>query len=192
MTRQIIPAVIIIISIAGAFLYVWPGYKEINSLRAKEAVLDNGLGDAKEADEIGSSLGKTLASISEAEYRMLDRVLPKTIDTLRLSNDIQGIAANHGIDLGNIKAEESASSENETTNTEFDQQAPILQVAKVKKAEVSFEVTTTYEVFRNFIEDLQDSLQLFDIIAIKLTQNDEGLYIFNLSLRTYSLPDETL
>jgi len=192
MTRQVIPAIIIIISIAGAFLYVWPGYKEINSLRQQETVLDDGLLKAKEADEIGFNLGQTLENISEAEYRMLDRVLPRTIDTLRLSNDIQGIAANHGIDIDDIKVEESASSENKTTSTELDQQAPILQVAEVQEVEVTFEVAATYRAFLDFMADLQDSLQLFDITAIKLSQNDDGLYEFSLSLRTYSLPDETL
>jgi len=190
--RRIIPVIIIILSLAGAFLYVWPGYQEINLLREEEAVLDDGLIKAKEAEDIRQELEGKLNAISSEQRHMLDRALPKAIDDIRLANDIQGIAANNNIDISNISIEVGEDDGSEASSTGAEEDTPILRVAEVKESTISFDVNATYDTFLDFMVDLQDSLQLFDFISVGFTQNDEGLNSYSISLRTYSLPDKTL
>jgi len=192
--NQLVPLIIITLSIVGGFMYVLPNYNEVMDLREREAVLDEGIIKADQAEAIKQSLQEKLDAISDEQYSMLDRILPKKLDDIALANDLQGLASRYGISIGNISINTGNQSDDNTSsrfqNESISQDAPILQVSEIQEATVSFKVTTTYETFLKFIADLQDSLQLFDITLINFT-NGDGEYSFNVDLKTYSLPIKT-
>ena len=55
------------------------------------------------------------------------------------------------------------------------------------ESKFDFKVTSSYEVFVSFLEDLERNLQITDISSITFGVEDNNLYKFQVSGKIYSL-----
>lgn len=183
--RYITPVFLMLLS--GAVYVVWVDapYKDIAAQRAKAEVLRGYITDADNAQaELQKIAAQYDAFPPDGDHR-LQVLLPKEIDTVRLIIDVNEIAARHGMGVNGPMVSKAAS----------DEAHPQAYVPY----SLSFKTTATYDVFRDFLADLERSLALRDIVTVEFvsapsiaanngSQHPEvTIFNFNIHIVSYGL-----
>ena len=184
MNRNITATILIILAVALYFTYtsgVW------NDAMAVKAVNDQYTGAISSAEQLISVRDKVLKdynNISADDRDNLDKVIPNTVDNIRLIIDLNSVALQHGFSLKNITAaaKESSISSSGQNGQSFSIATPTLDTVAV-----SFSVSAPYQQFISFMQDLEASLRVMDITHLTVTANDTGTYDFSVQLNTYWL-----
>ena len=105
-------------------------------------------------------------------------MLPTAVDNIRLILDISTIAGLHGMKLKNIKISSGPSSDEKNNPLVVDER-------KYGTIGIGFSVTSSYNEFLNFLNDLEHNLRVTDIVSLNIRPNKMGIYDFTLDLKTY-------
>jgi Tfp pilus assembly protein PilO len=184
----ITPIILIIISLATFFGFIDPNYRgenlsngnrSIKSLQAEDAEYQIALNNTNEIRKKREALVQKRGEIDPEDLQKLEKLLPDNIDNIKLVIDMNRIAQNHTLTLKNIKLE---------TTVKTDSKEKIGQDnKKYGTVGLSFSVSSSYDNFQNFLNDLEKSLRLVDITDLSVTGTDSGVYDFSVSLKTYWL-----
>lgn len=181
-----ITALILLIASAGVgFGFINPQYAKYQVLSENRAQYQTAAAQAKKVREVREKLISSASNISSLEKDRLSRMLPDTVDTVRLTTDITSIASKYGILIKRIDAKP----EEENTRSPILDASPFATAQKVehfKALPIAFTLTTSYENFSRFLADLEKSLRIIDIVSISVVPNQLGQYDFSVSARTYS------
>jgi hypothetical protein len=117
----------------------------------------------------------------------LEKILPDTVDNVRLILDINNIAdnatTNYGIILRGISVSGDLESLSEQNSRVVDRTSK-----KYGVINLSFSFTAPYGTFKAFMKDLENSLRLVDIKDFTVTGSDvSDVYNYSVSLDTYWL-----
>ena len=171
--------VVIIISIALFYTYIMPEYDKIQVLRTNladyESIIQNVSSLANKRDELLVKYN----NIPGAEINNLTKTLPDYIDTVRLAMDFDNISAKYGISIKSFQVLNT----NNSNTTIADATASKAYGATT----VSFSFVTTYNNFRSFMKDIEQSLRIIDVKSVSFTSSDNGLNEYNVSIQTYWL-----
>ncbi len=180
-----ITALILLIASAGAvFGLINPQYAKYQTLSESKAQYQVAADQAKKVREVREKLISSASNISSLEKDRLTRMLPDTVDTVRLTTDITSIASRYGILIKKIDAKPE-----ERANAPLLAASPFATAQKVehfKALPLAFTLTTSYESFSRFLADLEKSLRIIDITSISVVPNQLGQYDFSVAARTYS------
>ena len=110
----------------------------------------------------------------------LEKLLPDHIDSVRLIIDVNNIASQHGMTLKNINLLDSM------TEQAGSSLALGPQEARFKAVGLKFSVGGSYDKFRSFMRDLEQSLRLVDVRSISFIA-DEDDYDYSVTISTYKL-----
>lgn len=181
--RNIIALLLIVASIGIFFGYIKPAYSTIQDLQSQESTYDDALAQITALNNTVAQDQKTLSGFNVDDIAKLNKFLPNSIDNVRLIIDISNIASNFGLAIKGITLEQPAA----TTNN-----APVQTAANkngYNSINISFSVTTTYSNFLSFIQGLEKSLRLVDIVSVSFTPtgNNTATYDYHITLRTYWL-----
>lgn len=126
------------------------------------------------------------ANISSEERRELEKLLPDTVDNVRLVLDINNIAEQYGITIQNISVSKEAVG---TTNgrNQANISTSVDRTTDIGKITLGFTVTATYEVFKNFMKDLEETRRVVDIKSLNIRQGQGGLMNYDVVIDTYWL-----
>ena len=203
--------IISLILIAAAVWIFWsytdPIYKEANGLKEVRNDYQIKLSQANEFRRKYENLSVAYQSFSEADIVRLSRLVPDTVDTVRLVMDVSNIAAKQGLLIKNIKISEPTKDTKENTNSPIG--SPIgapassadgLTLGAIRigatnqdfnSIDLSFSVTGSYERFIAFLQDLERSLRILDVTEVKFSTPTDSLkgnnYDFGIGLRAYWL-----
>lgn len=135
----------------------------------------------KSADFIAETnrLTKINNELSNTDLERLKKLLPDNIDNVRLVIDIEDIASRHGFSIRNIKIDNSAESQEESQEALGADDKPYGTLV------FSFNITSSYDRFRAFVKDLEESLRIVDITGISFVATDGGDYDYGLKIKTY-------
>lgn len=174
--KSFLAIILILASVGFFFLKINPNYSEIKILKAQGAQYDEALRVAEELKKIRVELASKLSSFSQEELTKLDHFMPEQLDTVRIILDVDGIAASHGIKLKDIKVNDGAK-----VTTPNQTQTPYNTTA------LSFLFNTSYGNAQDFIEDIEKSLRLADIVNVTVKPPAEKTsgYDFGITLNTY-------
>jgi Tfp pilus assembly protein PilO len=139
--------------------------------------------------------------IGKGEIDKLDKLLPSSIDNIRLFVDLQKIAADYGLPLDtvNISGEGGDSSKTSESQAPLRTQAQGIQSnGGVGVVKFSFNVKTDLATFKSLLQGMEESLRIFDVTDIKISPVTEdgsaqksasgpAIYTFALSANTYWL-----
>ncbi|OIP65286.1 MAG: hypothetical protein COV32_02585 [Candidatus Yonathbacteria bacterium CG10_big_fil_rev_8_21_14_0_10_43_136] len=226
MTKPIISFVILILSIVFAFLYVLPAYNLNAKLRGDIESLTSVLGQSKEIKMLIDETKTKLGGIEKSGMDRFDVFLPETIDPIRFANNMQYIGRKNKIILSDIKVEEpvngvvSAGASSGVTalqglvnvmslGSKIDKaQGSLAQqitqsgtptVGKYAATKASFSFMTTFETFQAFLDDMEKSLGVIDVVSLSFspTAVDTSAsapraplfptYQYSMTIETYSL-----
>ena len=115
---------------------------------------------------------------SEKDLDSIKKLLPDHVDNVQLILDINGIAKSRGMTLKSIKIDEGDSSSGKVIGPNKNPYSSIL---------VSFKVTSSYQDFISFLDDMEQSLRIVDVTSLSFKSNDKGIYDYDVTIKTYWL-----
>ncbi len=185
--KSLLPIILIIAAIGVFFIKVNPLFSEVKQLRVESKEYDEALAMAEELEQIRGDLAKTLEGFSPNDLERLEHFLPRSLDTVRIILDVDGIADKNSIRLNDLKV---------TDPTPVSAQRPT--AARVGAATtavkgghntvgVSFGFNSTYSQGLRFVQDLQKSLRLLDTVSLTVrpAQDSKTNYDFQMTMQTY-------
>jgi Tfp pilus assembly protein PilO len=184
--KSLTPIIFIIVSIIIFFTLVDPIYKDVKALQVKNAEYQDVLDKSTQLLAQRKALQDKYDSFSKEDLDRLQKLLPDTVDNVRLIIDIEGITKRpeFNLSLKNIRLDMS-------TPTKGDAKDAVKTItageAKYGTIPMGFSVSADYNTFLSFLEALETSLRIVDVTNIALTPGDKGIYSFDISLKTYWL-----
>jgi len=175
--KMLFPILAVLVAVGLFFGFIDPQYQKLKILRAQEARYDQALEKSKELRAIRDRLQETNKAISPADRDRLIKLLPDTVDNVRLAMDLDTMATRYGMRISNVAIVKGV-----------DQTDAIgVSTQAYDSVVVNFAVTSTYANFLKFLADLESSLRLVDIIGVTFSAVKGDLYEFNISARTFWL-----
>lgn len=189
---NLISIFLILASVGVFFGYVNPTYRaitgntelserSINELKEERGRYIDALNKTKEIEQARTGLLEEYARIPADGRERIEKLLPDNIDSVRLIIDVNNIAAQYGMRLKNISLAQSGA---ETTPATSLALGPVEE--HFKSVGLKFGVEGSYDNFRSFIRDLEQSLRLVDIETISFSSN-ENIYEYVIAISTYRL-----
>lgn len=178
--KSLLP-ILFVAAAAGIFFgFIDPAYSRVQELRAEESQFDQALTRSRELQQVRDQLLSRYNVIPEMQVTRLKKFLPDNVDNVRLILDIDSIAARYGMRTRNVQLQTTDDRPNRGQVGQSD--------SAYQSVVVTFSVTGPYDVFRSFIEDLERSLRLVDIIGISFSSANTGdVYDYSVSIKTYWL-----
>ena len=180
MFKFIAPLFLIVLSGGLFFSYIDPTYTETGNLKEEHLEYNDALTKSKELREIRQELLTKYNTFSKEDVEKLGKLLPGSIDNVRLIMEINQIAVKNGCMLRSIKVDSSVGDSGEVGDIGRN-------VTGYESIGLSFTLDAKYDDFINFIDDLGDSLRIVDIIDYALNSGQGDVYKHDLSIKTYWL-----
>lgn len=170
------PILLVIVAGAVFFLYIDPQYANVKKLKAEAAQYDQALNNSKQLQTVRDELLSKYNTFSTSDITKLQKMLPDNVDNVRLILDIDGIASKYGMTIRNVL---------------IDQTKPATDLgpdeSKYQSIALRFSVNSTYDNFRNFLADLEQSLRIVDVVGVSFNASDTDFSEYGISLKTYWL-----
>jgi Tfp pilus assembly protein PilO len=192
-----ITAVILIVLAAGIYFTVTRGM--IADAQAVKSVNDqysSAIANAEQLISVRDQVQKDSNDISADDQARLDKMIPDTVDNIRLIIDLNSVAERHGFSLTDIKAAADSTGADSSSRASPSAAPAALGSASgaasiaaptLDTVDVSFSVTAPYDQFISFLQDLEASLRIMDVTSLSVTASDSGAYTFSVQLKTYWL-----
>jgi len=160
------------------FGYIAPSYEKVKELRTTFNQYDEALSKSKELQTLRDSLLSKYNTFSPTELARLSKMLPDSVDNVKLVLDIDNIAAQYGLRIRNVIID---------TSDPKDKQTIAANTGPVGSVVVSFTIPASYPVFLQFLKNLEQSLRLVDITSVSFSTGTGELTEYKVALKTYWL-----
>jgi Tfp pilus assembly protein PilO len=176
--KFIMPIILIIISVAGFFMFTNPFYDGVKELRLQAASYDEALANSKALENERDKLTQKYNAIDRDDLVKIQKLLPENIDNIRLILEIEQIALPYGMSLKDIKY--SADDTTKKSATEGSEEgAPVAARSADQSSgkaygiwDLEFSTVGSYSNFLNFTRDLEENLRIVDIASIQFSSAD--------------------
>jgi len=181
----LIPIILIMISVGLFASWVDPTYQTIKERQVEKARYDETLAKTVQIREFRNEIDQKYKAIPEEDLERLDKMLPTHIDNIRLILDVNSVASKKGMTIRDIKIDLQ---DNGSGVEEID----VSDQGLFGTVGFSFTVVTTYDNFKDFIDDLALSLRIIDVNSIEISSipEEDNFYRFNVGIQTYWQPTE--
>ncbi len=180
-----LPLLFLVIAGSIFFLYIAPTYSVVQASLAQEAQYNEALSKAQQLQSERDQLLARYNTFSQTDLDRLDKLLPDSVDNVRLILDLDSMASRYGMRVRNVSIDSTDNTPSGAGSANTQQIGPSGQA--YESVIMSFTVSGTYDVFREYLADLEKSLRLTAVIGISFVPNDTGIYDFTVQLKTYWL-----
>lgn len=184
--KNLTPIILIIVSFGLFLLFINPQYEKVKELKKVIEKNNESIELANDLRSKRENLQQEFNQISPEKRQKLEKILPDTVDNVRLILDINNIADESGISITNI----GIVGDDDKTKSNTNKDGTIVDKTDNSYGTLglSFSVTSRYDIFKKFMQSLENSLRLVDIESFSVSANSEGsFYDFNVTLKTYWL-----
>lgn len=181
--KKYLPLILILGALAIFFLFIDPQYEEVQKLNRQKKDNDTMLQLAQDLQRQRDLLQGSYNSIGIDERRELEKLLPDTVDNVRLVLDINNIAEQYGISIQNI----DISKDNPTEDGKSKVASSVERATDIGTIRLGFTITSTYEVFINFMKDLEETLRVVDIRSLSIRPGQGPFMNYEIVIDTYWL-----
>lgn len=214
MIKSLIAVGQIVLALALVFVYIIPTYDAITAKNVEVGDYTEALAKAREVDELKRALIAKYNQFNPKNIDRLKKFLPDHVDNVRLVLDLDGIAARHGLRIGNVAArKEGDKIGSKKADDTIGIDTAVTDSRQYKSLILEFSVTASYQDYIAFIRDIEQSLRLVDLVSLSMeatesssplttpielralggrspesTDNINPLYRFTTDIRTYWLP----
>jgi len=185
MSNVLAPFIFLAISVGLFFTYIKPAHSTLVEFQDQQTKLEDVLGDAKTLGKRLNTLLNTYAGFNSTDMKRLEKMVPDSVDAVRLIIDIDALAEKNHVTLNTFDVPRLDSGTKGVS-------LPGVPDA-LGSATLSVTCSGRYDDFKAFLMSLEDNLTLFDVTVLALDastgQGTEGAGIYNytLSMRTYWL-----
>lgn len=192
MIRILITTLCILTASGAFFLYTKPAYDGAVEIKKTIAEYDLALNKANELQKLRQTLLTRYNTFDPLDIERLHKLLPDHVDNVRLVLDLDTLASRFGLALQNV-AINSAGLDAKTVKSTA--AAAIGGSARTHDS-LTFKFSTqgTYGSFVKFMEDLEKSLRIVDLVTLTITPGSapdskltEPVYRYEVTVRTYWL-----
>lgn len=182
MMGRILPVLILLAAIFLFFGYVQPEYTGPNAaLRAKITGYDKALAAAEKYRETQEELQKAQSEIPADDRDRIQAFLPDGVDNVQLIVDLNALASRSGMRLSDFNVEEM---KDETLDPG---RFAVAGQGLTDSLNITLRGIGTYASFRNFLDGVEHSLRILDLVDLKITDSETGVYSYDMTFRIYWL-----
>jgi Tfp pilus assembly protein PilO len=175
--------IIIVVSLASFILVVKPEYMKIKEYQTKSDELNQVLDNARKLQFLRDGLLKKQKELSQADLARLEKLIPESVDNVKLIIEFQKIAERYGLNIQTASTiKDDAIGDNAGQN--FD-----ISTRDYGTITLDFNVVGGYDEFLFFLADIEDNLRITDLRSLSMSEGEAGNYSFDLSVETYWLKD---
>jgi Tfp pilus assembly protein PilO len=177
--RPFLPIILVVIAIGVFYLYISPNYGEVRMLLNQRSEYTNALTNIEAVKELRDSLEANISNLSQSDVDRLEKAIPKNINTVKLTSDLDALAGKRDMSLRNVRVVEETADSGAVINT--------ASKDPYRTTTMSFSVVGTYAAFSAFLKDVEKSLQVIDIRSVSMRKTSEAsnLMQFDLVVQTY-------
>ncbi len=191
MIRATTPIFSIVIAILIFFFVIQPKFDEIKLLRTETDEYNAATAQYAAFNAKVQELILKRDSVKISDRDRLDLLIPEKINDTRLLVDVEAIAKKNnvflvGVETSNDNIDPSSFT---ATNSEGQTESEIESSNDLLTSEITFTLIGEYFDFKNFLRDIETSITLMHITKIHVAGNSEKFKLFNVTVRTYALPD---
>ncbi len=189
-------SILFLLAAAGLFFgYINPAYggttgaadtskKSVVLLRALRSQYDDALQKAREVEEARTGLLQAYNAIPAADLKRLETLLPDYLDSVRFIIDINTLASGYKMTLKNVSVEDTGLAKTKQNGSA----SAIGPLPKTfQSIGITFTVSGSYDNFRSFLRDLEQSIRLADARKVSFSARPDGSYDFSVTIDTYRL-----
>ncbi len=201
--RWLLPLILIAAGIAGFFLITKPVYEESLVLKAEADKYNEALANSKTLQQERDILTKKFNSFSQEDIARLEKIVPDSVDNIKLILEIQEVAQERGILVSNVEFEPEQFVDEETQTAEEKAKQTNLRRPGAGDNldydvfDLEFSISGKYGAFVEFMGLLEKSLRVVDIKSIAFTpgtsENKEKVYSddykYTFRINTFRLKD---
>ncbi len=186
MITRLLPFLLILISIGIFFLYVNPTYtQDVLGMQKKISSYDKALGAAKDYTSRENNLIAQENQIPAQNLTRLATFLPDDVDNVQLILDLSNLASRSGVSLSGFSISRSDSSAGNSSGGQGLTSA-VSSTNLTDSLDVTVNVTGSYNNFRNFLRQTEQSLRLLDVTNMTISSSGSG-YTYGITFRLYWL-----
>lgn len=193
---RLLPIIALLFAIALFFLYIKPTYSgSVHDTSQQIASFDQALAAADRFQQKETQLTQARAQIPADSLSRLSEFLPDGVDNVQLILDMDALAARSGITLSDFNTQDSSGSgssptTNGSTPASTLPSSPSLSLTSssaIDSLNLTFKATGTYSSFRTFLAAMENSLRPLDVVNLDVTEADNGVYTYGMTVRIYWL-----
>lgn len=194
--KFLLPIFLILLSIGVFVMLIVPKYESVTLLRQEVGAYDNALNNSKALESERDKLVTKYNGIDQGNLDKISKMLPDSIDNIRLILEIEKIASPYGMTLKDVKYEDVKKAEGEeaaplagATNEAINEEYGVWNL--------EFSTEGSYNNFINFTKDMEKNLRLVDISSVEFSAaegssnsksgNSNDVYKYNFKIKTYWL-----
>ena len=204
MNRNITATILIVLAVGIYVTFTRGLLDDASAVKTMNDQYVSALNNAAKLISTRDQVLKSYNGISADDRDRINKMIPNTVDNIRLIIDLNSVALQHGFSLKNITAtaksgssgsggSSPASANPVSSASSYSSNALSASIATptLDTVAVSFSVTAPYQQFISFMQDLEASLRVMDITHLTVSGNDSGTYDFGVQLNTYWLRQPT-
>lgn len=193
MFKALTPIIALLVAAGLAFTYVQPTFLKIRDTERQKEEYSNAF---KQAESLQASINRKLEekeAFDRVSLERLAQLIPQDIDEVSIILNLDTLAKEHGLSLANIEIAEQGGGAGDADEDIRDPNAMEMEAGieegsdvAASHVDISFSVQGTYEEFQTFIEDLEKSLAIHEVMKLDLGETEGDLYDFDMTIRTFS------
>lgn len=193
MNRNIYAIILIILAIGLYFTVTQGIIDDAKLIKSSNTEYSTAINNAKRLIEVRDKVISDYNQLSSEDRIRLDKIVPNTVDNIRLIIDMNDVARKHGLSLRAINVSVGGSSPNPSGEGQEQiimdpiNNNGIVAVPILDKLLVTFSVSAPYQQFISFIQDIEANLRIMDITSLSVSVNNNGIYDWTITLKTYWL-----
>lgn len=184
MNRNIYSLILVILSIGLYFTVTQGILDEAKVVSASNQEYANAIKSAEDLIKVRDQVLVDYNNLSMDDRAKLDKIVPKSIDNIRLIIDLNNVALQHGFSLKGVNV---STPDKNTSNVSVPKDGSSIKAPVLDKVSISFGLNAPYQQFISFLQDLEASLRILDINDLSVTASDNGVYDWKINLDTYWL-----
>lgn len=187
---KLTPIIFIVLAVGIFFLYVQPQNERFNEIKKIEQEYKMARDKANELRTKREGLQNKFKQVGIADQERLKKMLPDTIDNVRLLLDLTNIANRFGISPTAITISSGQEVGAQAAGADAENKDQIIidnTSTGYGTIKIGFSFVATYEDYKRFLRELELSLRLIDIKQLTVRTSETPLNSYSIIFETYWL-----
>jgi len=185
MNSLLTPITLIVLAVALFFSVTDKQYEKVKALKIENAEYEEAIENSKALLRKRDELLGQYNSFSQQDLRKLNKLVPDSIDNVRLIIDINSVTAKYGVEIQNLKLDSVKAGASTGAGDAPAEPSDSSDTRPYRSAALTFSVSTDYETFIKILKDLEASLRILDVTNVTFNATDTGQYTYNITIQTY-------
>jgi Tfp pilus assembly protein PilO len=177
-------------------VFTSPIYNDIKQLQSQVVSYNQALDNSKALENERDKLTAKFNAITPDNLAKLQKLLPDSIDNIRLILEMGQVAMPYGMVLKNVQYNTKDATSSVTTQVQGGGTALQASSKDYGAWDLSFSIAGTYNNFINFTKNLESNLRIVDISSIDFSSDSSSTnknsavsdsYQYNFKIKTYWL-----